>query len=74
MGQSVCQPDSALDCVDSLESGTLRTRIVPTLSSSPDECLRQVTAESGPFASTQWYGMLERLDLGAITGGEVELI
>jgi len=73
MGQSVCQHDSAIDHVDSLETGKLRTRIVPTLSSLPDDCLQRVTADGGPFAVMQWYRMLEQVDLSAITGGAIEL-
>ncbi len=51
----------------------LQTRIEPTLASLSDADLRSITAGGHPFGSVEWFRLLERLDLSALTGGNVTL-
>ena len=51
----------------------MQTQIEPTLASLSDASLRAITADGHTFASAEWFRLLERLDLSALTGGHVTL-
>ncbi len=73
MGQTSLQHDATHATLPDLETAELRTSIRQSLAGLSDESLSVIAADGDPFASIRWYRLLERLDLPAITSGDVDL-